>query len=101
MYLVMQSFPEEKIVFASSSEKEANDYFDLQVQHGNGWFELWQEGSEIPCQVGGDQFYAPYSSVSAAIHNNRFSPNAEKFQGQKKHPVFTSDKHQLILTSWE
>ena len=57
MYIVMQSFPDEKIVFASHSEKEATSYFDLQVQHGKGWFELWQENNDGPLRTGGEQFY--------------------------------------------
>lgn len=59
MYIVMQSFPDEKIVFASHSEKEASCFFDRQVQHGKGRFELWQENNDGPLRIGGKHLYTP------------------------------------------
>ena len=58
MFIVLQSFPDEKILFASDSEKEATNYFHLQIQHGKGYFELWQENNDLPILTGGEQFYS-------------------------------------------
>ena len=64
MYIIMRSFPDEKIVFASHCEKEATSYFDLQVQHGKGWFELWQENNDGPLRTGGKQLHT-YPSLAS------------------------------------
>ena len=68
MFIVMQSFPDEKILFASDSEKEATNYFNLQIQHGKGCFELWQENNDVPILTGGEQFYAAPAPASAGIY---------------------------------
>lgn len=51
--MVMECFPEEKVLFASNSADEAMDYFDRQVLHGDGWYELWMDGGGTPVQAGG------------------------------------------------
>ena len=68
MFIVMQSFPDEKILFASDSEKEATNYFHLQIQHGKGSFELWQENNDIPLLTGGDDFYSTSVQASATVY---------------------------------
>ncbi len=65
MFIVIQSFPDEKILFASDSEKEATNYFHLQIQHGKGSFELWQENNDIPILSGGEEFYSSHIQTSA------------------------------------
>lgn len=56
MYVIRQSFPDEKIVFASESVNEATTYFNLQLQHGRGWYELWDENTDMPMRSGGQDF---------------------------------------------
>ena len=68
MFIVMQSFPDEKILFASDSEKEATNYFHLQIQHGKGSFVLWQENNDIPILTGGEQFYSTPIQTSAIVY---------------------------------
>ncbi len=60
MYLVLQSSPREKILFASNSKEEAGKFFDLKVKHGKGWFELKEEGNRTPLHAGGELLYSPY-----------------------------------------
>ena len=64
MFIVMKSFPNEKILFASDSEKEATDYFNMQIQHGQGFFELWQENTDFPILTGGEQLYSNPNELS-------------------------------------
>lgn len=97
MFLVIQSSPEEKILFASSSASEASDYFDLQLKHGDGWFELWEEGKEVPIQVGGEQFFSPYDSTEWLPENATMQEYTEK----KFHNLPQLDNHGLIVTTWE
>jgi len=96
MFIISQSFPKEKILFASNSRDEANSYFKLRVQHGQGWYELWEEGSDVPLQADGDRFYAPYDPDT---WNARRIP-LEK-DGKNNRFFRTDGKHNLILTTWE
>ena len=99
MYLVIQNFPEEKILFASVSETEAKIFFDLQVEHGTGWFELWEEGVDFPLQVGGEQFYSPYDPKKWDIMQT--VSGLREYDRKKEFPFIAEDKHQLIVTTWE
>lgn len=101
MYLVVQDFPEEKVIFASSLKEEAQKYFDLQVHHGKGWFELREEGRKIPLLAGGEELFSPYApsrwdlmQLSAEMKNNN---NTET-----EYPYFFPDNgHQYLQSVWE
>ena len=98
MYFVMQNFPEERVVLATISEDVADDFFNLQVQQGKGWYELWREGGNIPLQEGGEKFYAPYQPNKwDDIRNN----SVEEDFMEVGQPIYGDDKHRLILTTWE
>lgn len=68
MFIVMKSFPDEKILFASDSEIEAIDYFNLQIQNGQGFFELWQENTDFPILTGGEQLYSNPTELSGSSY---------------------------------
>ena len=99
MFLVMQSFPEEKILFASSSEGEASNFFKLQLKHGAGWFELWEEGCEMPIQAGGEQFYSPYQPNKWDVM--RTMSTMTEYDKKKLQNLSNGDRHNLIVTTWE
>jgi len=96
MFIITQSFPEEKILFASNSRAEANSYFSLQIQHGQGWYELWEEGSDIPLQSDGDRFYAPYNP-------EKWDHGRQPLEKDRDHTGFfpAGSRDNLILTTWE
>ncbi len=96
MFIITQSFPEEKILFASNSKAEANSYFRLQVQHGQGWYELWEEESDVPLLADGDRFYAPYNPDKSS--SRRLPPEKDR---DASGFFSAADKHNLILTTWE
>jgi hypothetical protein len=100
MFIVIQSYPDEKILFASSSKMDAYKFFDLQVEHGKGWFELWQEGQEIPLQTGGEQFFAPYHSPTWANQRTTTHTTGSNAKTSKYH-FWSKNKQNLILTTWE
>ncbi len=100
MFIVIQSYPDEKVLFASSSKTDAYKYFDLQVEHGKGWFELWQEGLDIPLQTGGEQFYAPYHSLSWD-DKQATAAKTGALEKTSERRFWSRQKHNLILTTWE
>ncbi len=102
MYLVVQNFPEERIIFASNSKVEAERYFGLQVKQGKGWFEFREEGRKIPLLAGGEQLYSPYApsrwdlmQISAEMQNSKA---AETEKATFIHPTCTI---QSLQSTWE
>ncbi len=60
IFLVKQTFPIERILFESNIEEEAIDFLDNLILLGDGWFEVWEEGYDVPIQAGGEQAFSPY-----------------------------------------
>ena len=55
MYIVMQRRPHTKILFASNSYDATNNFFEVQLNHGIGWFELLQKNNNKPLRSGGKE----------------------------------------------
>lgn len=60
IFMVKQTFPIERILFESNNEEEAIDFLDNLILLGDGWFEVWEEGYDVPIQAGGAQAFSPY-----------------------------------------
>ncbi len=60
IFMVKQTFPIERILFESNNEDEAIDFLDNLILLGDGWFEVWEEGYDVPIQAGGEQAFSPY-----------------------------------------
>ncbi len=100
MYLVIQSFPEEKVIFASISEEIAFDFFHIQVAHGKGWFELRKEENGVPLLTGGEHFFFPYHPDKWKKQEDRVSGTEEDSSEVNQH-LFPVDKNRYILPVWE
>lgn len=60
IFIVKQTFPIERVLFESNVEEEAIDFLDNLILLGDGWFEVWEEGYDVPIQAGGEQAFSPY-----------------------------------------
>lgn len=56
----MQRRPHTKILFASNSYDATNNFFELQLNHGIGWFELLQRNNNEPLRSGGKEHPTAY-----------------------------------------
>ena len=72
-------------------------YFSLNIQHGQGWYELWKEGSGIlPSRPDGDRIYAPDNPEK---WNHGHQPLQKDGDPAGFFPADSRDN--LILTTWE
>ena len=69
IYKVKQTFPFERDLFESNKEDEAVDFLDNLIFLGDGWFELWEEGYDMPIQAGGEQAFSPYHPTEFNVMN--------------------------------
>lgn len=99
MFLVMQSFPKEKVLFASRSAAGASVFFNLQAGHGCGWFELWEEGSDVPIDAGCEQFFSPCHPKKREIM--RTVSQMKGYDKKRHRHYFSDEKHNFIVTTWE
>lgn len=72
MYIVIQRRPHTKILFASNSYGAAANFFELQRNHGIGWFELLHKNNDTPLQSGGRE----HASVHQQQKGNSQTPMA-------------------------
>lgn len=60
IFMVKQTFPLERILFETNAEDAAIDFLNNLILKGDGWFEVWEEGYDVPIQAGGEQAFSPY-----------------------------------------
>jgi|GEM_PF-5811070 hypothetical protein len=70
MYIVMQRRPHTKILFASNSYDATINFFELQLHHGIGWFELLQRNNNKPLRSGGKE--------QASVHHQQKDNNVRR-----------------------
>ncbi len=101
MYLILQNFPEEKIIFASESKEETEKYFNLQVQHGKGWFEFRKEGKKVPLLAGGEQHYSPYSPTRWDLMQLSTEMQNRKDEDTESTEIFPHDGFHPLQSAWD
>ena len=101
MYLILQNFPEEKIIFASESKEETERYFNLQVRHGKGWFEFRKEGIKVPLLAGGEQHFSPYSPSRWDLMQLSIEMQNRKIEESESTDIFPHDKLHPLQSAWD
>lgn len=97
IFTVKQTVPQERVLFESNKEEEAIDYLDNLILLGNGWFELWEKGYDVPIQAGGEQAFSPFNPTKLDVFSiitafEKILKNQE--QGQPELKMSTSIKNQ-------
>ncbi len=101
MYMILQNFPEEKIIFASESKEETERYFNLQVRHGKGWFEFRKEGIKVPLLAGGEQHFSPYSPSRWDLMQLSIEMQNRKIEESESTDIFPHDKLHPLQSAWD